>query len=88
MGQLEQKDIVIEADIAADVNIEMPVGSPAIEGIPSGVKSYLQGTNGIMEVTATRVDATHVTIDEAAYIDNILKLAYTPVVDEISVFRP
>lgn len=88
MGQLEQVDIVIEADIAADVNIEIPVGSLAIEAIPLDVKSYLQGTNGIMEVTATRVDATHVTIDEAAYKDNILKLAYTAVPAEIRVFRP
>lgn len=71
-------DIVLTADYAANASITIPSDARPISSIPATTQ-YLQGIGGLLAVTVTKVDATHVSLDKNAYAENIQKLEYLAV---------
>ena len=73
---MARADIVLSADVVAGASITLPSDAAPILSVPAAWAQYLQGIGGVMAVTVTKVDSTHVSLDKQAYIENILKLVY------------
>ena len=78
---MKHTNIFQAADTTAGDSITLPSGEPDIREIPSGTLQYLQGNDGILAVTVTKVDSRNVSLSEDGKIENILLLSYEAIGD-------